>query len=95
MLNLIEHYDNHQEYDGINVLQSGFMNIKYGQIVQAYPIVQKIYIIIALRNKFAHNQLPDMRVFSLIKSLYPYQNESTYSEYFYKVAQTIILELKK
>ncbi len=95
MLNLIEHYDNHQEYDGINVLQSEFMNINIANIREAHLIVQKIYIIIALRNKFAHNQLPNMQVFGLIKSLYPYQNESTYSEYFYKVAQTIILELKK
>ncbi|MCG8412500.1 MAG: type VI-B CRISPR-associated RNA-guided ribonuclease Cas13b [Bacteroidales bacterium] len=55
---------------------------------------QKALMLINIRNKFAHNQLPPYYIFEKLNRFYPYNADETYSYYFYRVACQIINQLK-
>ena len=55
---------------------------------------QKCYVLVLLRNKFAHNQLPTQAQFQLIRALYHEPVEiGLYATYFNDVVRNIISEL--
>jgi hypothetical protein len=81
--------------DDISVLDKKFEGIAVGEIEQSNELIQKAYLLIYLRNKFAHNQLPGKEQYDLMKKLYPdITKSSSYSDFFNKIARRIIEELK-
>lgn len=55
--------------------------------------IQKAYVLIMIRNKFAHNQLPSKLLYDFSQSILEKETTDTYAQYFYKLATTIILSL--
>lgn len=54
--------------------------------------IQKAFILVALRNKFAHNQLPSASMYELCLSIFEKKAEMTYSLYFYNCIEKIVEE---
>ena len=56
-------------------------------------IVRKAYILTIIRNKIAHNQLPDKANMDFILSMYPKEPQDSYSQYLLSVTERIIAEM--
>lgn len=71
-----------------------FEKITIKEVEKMNELSQKAYLLIYLRNKFGHNQLPDKERYDLMRKLYPDCIISTFSSFFNKVTMLIIEELK-
>ena len=67
-----------------------FTDISTDEIKNMSKNTQKAYLLILLRNKFGHNQLPSKEAYNLMQTLYSKEDKNSSS--FYKVAQQIINE---
>jgi hypothetical protein len=76
------------------IAESRFETIGIEQIKQCGLLTQKAYVLILLRNKFGHNQLPDKVHFEFIRSLFSDVQQESYSNYFNRVSREIIDDLK-
>ncbi len=56
-------------------------------------IVQKAYVLTIIRNKIAHNQLPNKVNMDFILSMYPKEPQDSYSQYLLRVTERIIAEM--
>jgi hypothetical protein len=64
--------------------------------IEIYPLtIQQAYVLIMIRNKFAHNQLPNKNIYDLANKFIPKNHKQTYAKYFLEVIKKMILELKK
>ncbi len=58
--------------------------------------LQLVVILLLIRNKYAHNQLPHKGVFQLCQELlFPKEERVTYSKYYLEITKEIIYKLKK
>ncbi|MBO9700363.1 MAG: type VI-B CRISPR-associated RNA-guided ribonuclease Cas13b [Sporocytophaga sp.] len=73
-------------------LNEKFEGIKADAIKGKSSNLVKAYILILIRNKFAHNQFPDKESLNLMLDLCSKSTVQSYSEYFLKVTQNIIDE---
>ena len=69
--------------------------VEISEVKSKSAILQKAYILILLRNKFGHNQLPDKNTFDMMQTLYKKEENDTYSTYYLKVTKQIINEFAK
>lgn len=76
----------------LELLKNCFQQIKTNDLSEAPNILKKAYLLIVLRNKFSHNQLPDKEAYDLMQEYYPKEKHKTYSQYFQDVADQIISE---
>jgi hypothetical protein len=76
------------------ITDNRFEDIGPDAIKQCEKVIQEAYILILLRNKFGHNQLPDKEHYNLIRSLFPDLQQNSYSDYFNNVTGRIIANLK-
>ncbi len=58
-------------------------------------IENKKKILIEIRNKFAHNQLPEQASYKIMNTWLEKKGEETYSRYFYRIAKLIIDEFER
>ncbi|MDR1023544.1 MAG: type VI-B CRISPR-associated RNA-guided ribonuclease Cas13b [Prevotellaceae bacterium] len=82
--------------DDAAILDKKIEGIAICEIEQSSELIQKAYLLIYLRNKFAHNQLPGKEQYDLMKKLYPpdITKSSSYSDFFSKIVRRIAEELK-
>lgn len=66
----------------------------YETISQLSEKVQKAFLLILLRNKFAHNQLPYKKALEIMLTFKPKKEEKTYAAYFFSLAEDIITVFK-
>lgn len=77
------------------LINKKFEDIAIEEIKNLKPIVQKAFLLIYMRNKFAHNQLPQNTHFLLMQELYPSITvQDSYSEYFNKIIGLILADFK-
>jgi hypothetical protein len=76
------------------IIKNGKTNI--GELKQKHEQVQKAFVLILLRNTFAHNQLPENQYYKFMMELCPNnKEEGTYSAYFLRVFMQLKNELIK
>jgi len=90
---LLKHRTDIRQEELALISDTEFQEIGLERIRQTNPLIQKAYLLILLRNKFGHNQLPDQEHFRLMRSIYPYNQQESYSAYFNHVITQIIEEL--
>lgn len=74
------------------LLQINFQQFSASDVSGRSVLFQKACILIFLRNKFGHNQLPNAEQFQLMTALFPKQGEESYSGYFNRITSQIIDE---
>lgn len=71
-----------------------FDNKKFeSEVINFSKTIQKAYVLIMIRNKFAHNQMPSKPLYDFAETLLKKEANDTYASYFYKLANTIISDL--
>lgn len=55
--------------------------------------IKKAYVLIMIRNKFAHNQMPSKALYDFSQTILKKENNDSYASYFHKLANDIILDL--
>lgn len=80
------------DFDWLNNINN-LEEIEPNDVISKSIPIQKAYILILLRNKFGHNQLPNKDVFDLIQSLFKKEENETFSSYFLRVTEQVINEL--
>ena len=65
------------------------------QLKSKHEEIKKAFILIIIRNKFGHNQLPSKAVFDFIKEIYPENNFNSYAQYYLYVVEQVINFFKK
>jgi hypothetical protein len=71
-----------------------FDSVNINEIQTKSECIQKAFLLIVLRNKFGHNQLPDKAIFNFMQKLYSKEVNETYSSYFLRITQQIITEFE-
>lgn len=66
----------------------------FEKILKLNPIILKAFVLILLRNKFAHNQLPSKEALEIILTIQNKNDNQSYAEYFLKIINDIIEEFK-
>lgn len=74
------------------LLNTGFEHIDVQNIKHAKPIVKKAFVLIYLRNKFGHNQLPQREHYLLMRELFSSLHQDSYSGFFNRIISKIIEE---
>ncbi|GLB48694.1 type VI-B CRISPR-associated RNA-guided ribonuclease Cas13b [Neptunitalea lumnitzerae] len=72
-----------------------FKKISISEVESKSTLVQKMFLIILIRNKFAHNQLPKKEFYHLIKAFVQESNLESYSAVILSFVQQSITELKE
>lgn len=52
------------------------------------------YLVIMIRNKFAHNQLPNQAIFAMLNTMIPMEKEELYATYYHRAMRELITKLK-
>jgi hypothetical protein len=78
-----------QWFEKVNLDKTPF----YPEVATKSPIIQKAYLLLLIRNKMLHNQLPSNDNFKFMTTLYPFQGYESYSAYLLFVTEKIIESL--
>lgn len=70
-----------------------FETIDLSQIKECTSLEQKAIILIAIRNKFAHNQLPNKEVYDFCQSILKKDDNQTYAKYYLEVFKKLKQEI--
>lgn len=75
------------------LLDTNFEKINMENVNKWKPLVQKAFLLIYLRNKFLHNQLPQQSHYLLMRQLFPDVSvQDSYSDYFNRIMEFILQE---
>ncbi|MBS1616840.1 MAG: type VI-B CRISPR-associated RNA-guided ribonuclease Cas13b [Bacteroidetes bacterium] len=74
---------------------NGLNNLKVSEPGEWSLPAQKAKILIILRNKFSHNQMPTKADYDFIQQLYPEPNPGLYAAYFDRVVGKIVKEFRE
>ena len=78
-----------QWFEKVNLNKTPF----YPEVATKLPIIQKAYLLLLIRNKMLHNQLPCNDNFKFMTTLYPFQGYESYSAYLLFVTEKVIESL--
>ncbi len=68
-----------------------FSNCEFNkEVIDHSARIQKAYVLIMIRNKFAHNQMPSKPLYDFSQTILKKETNDTYATYFYKLATVII-----
>lgn len=77
------------------LIEKDFESFQADDVRQLKPIVQKAFLLIYLRNKFGHNQLPQKAYLELMRKLYPdIVLQNSFSEYFNQIVCSLVSDFK-
>jgi len=72
---------------------TNFDKIDFTGIASCSELEKKTIILIAIRNKFAHNQLPNKTIYDLANEFLKKEKRETYANYYLKVLKKMISDL--
>ncbi|MDQ1803100.1 type VI-B CRISPR-associated RNA-guided ribonuclease Cas13b [Chryseobacterium sp. CKR4-1] len=75
--------------------ESDFENLDTKTLESKSELIQLAYLLTAIRNKFAHNQLPSYQFYCYIRDKYGFKEEASVSLFYLNFVKYAISELKK
>lgn len=75
------------------VINFGNKKFEY-EVINFSKTIQRAYVLIMIRNKFAHNQMPSKELYDFCQTISKKESTDTYACYYYKIVKLIINHFK-
>lgn len=80
--------------DDLKLFDKNLNQTVFENILSCSEIIQKAYLLIMTRNKFAHNQLPSKQLYDLSNGFLKKEENDSYAKYFLKLTEKLLFDMK-